>query len=475
MFKYLLFFISTIIIIALAIGHCNDDSSGDSEEYITISQKEEDLSSDNLSDGWTEEELAKANTAKDASYLSEEEKTVIMLYNLARLNGKKFGRTYVDKYDQKNDLYHTSLLIDLEKTKDLPMLIPDRELHEAAKYHATDMGKAGSTGHNSSNGISFSERIFRFCPECSCAENCYYGNPNPGIIVVTLLVDRNVQSLGHRYNILNSIFGRIGVSIQPHKTYGSNCVTDFASPITTTDKERASVLSIAEEKLNNLEIPRLTSKRDEQILYREGYTTSYNKTTKNSNWVAWHLPKEHTDGPCKRKGIPYFVDTDVKGARQELSDYYNPPYPIDHGHMCPAGDNKWSKKAMEQTFLLTNMSPQYSALNKGDWEELERRCRGWARHYGEIWIVCGPIFNPNYRTIGNGVGVPDAFFKVILRMGKRPKALGFIYPNNQGRHDMSFYLRSVDEVEIMTGIDFFYNLPEDIETIVESDSNLKEW
>lgn len=226
-----------------------------------------------------------------------------------------------------------------------------------------------------------------------------------------------------------------------------------------------------------IEIPMATANLPEQILVREGYITSYNKKTKCANWVAWHLTKEHTDGRWRRDGIPYIVDKDVKGPRQELEDWYNNNLPIDHGHMCPAGDNKWDKEAMIQTFLLTNMCPQNSALNNGDWRILEERCRGWARHYGEIYIVCGPIFySTDYKTIGgNKVGVPDAFYKVVLCMSKKPKALGFIFPNEGDSHRLNHYVRSVDEVEEITGIDFFCNIPDDIENVVEATSNLNNW
>lgn len=226
-----------------------------------------------------------------------------------------------------------------------------------------------------------------------------------------------------------------------------------------------------------LELAQFTKKQSEQILVRLGYTTSYNSITKCPNWVAWHLTEDHTDGPWTRKGIPYMVDEEVEGPRQELTDWQGHDLPIDHGHMCPAGDNKWSKQAMEASFLLTNFCPQNAILNNGDWKHLEERCRGWARHYGEVYIACGPIFNgSSYKTIGdNQVGVPDAFFKVVLRMGKRPAALGFIYPNRGGHQDMSQYVMTVDEVEAKTGIDFFYNLPDDVEDVVEAQSDIKKW
>lgn len=241
--------------------------------------------------------------------------------------------------------------------------------------------------------------------------------------------------------------------------------------IDTTNKSTSEYHSTA------LEIPRMTKSVSEQILEKMGYTVSYNNETKNANWVAWHLTKERTLGSANRDGIPYMVDQEVRGPRQELDDWYNLDLPLDHGHICPAADNKWSQEAMEQTFLLTNMCPQNHNLNSGDWEELESRCRGWARHYGDVYIAAGPIIDTeNKNVIGNNVAVPDAFFKVILCMkGKHPKALGFIYPNVASNHKMSYYVHTVDDVEEKTGIDFFCNLPDSIETAVESVSNLHNW
>lgn len=227
-----------------------------------------------------------------------------------------------------------------------------------------------------------------------------------------------------------------------------------------------------------LEMPRLMSELPHQLLKRVGYTTSYNQKTLNPNWVAWHLTAEHTEGSCSRKGIYYAEDHEACGVRQKLEDWKGRTEGLDHGHMCPAADNKWSEEAMKQTFLLTNMCPQNHDLNGGDWEYLESRCRGWARHYGDVYIVAGPIFyNSSYQTMGaNKVGIPDAFFKVILCMkGKSPKALGFIYPNEGTHHPLDYYLLTVDEVEQQTGIDFFFNLPDDIEERVESQSDLSKW
>lgn len=213
----------------------------------------------------------------------------------------------------------------------------------------------------------------------------------------------------------------------------------------------------------------------EQILKRTGYVASYNKTTLLPNWVAWHLTAERTEGSAKRSGVDFAEDTEVPEPRATDWDYYNSGY--DRGHMCPAADNKWSKKAMEESFLFTNMCPQNGNLNRGDWNEMEMACRKWAKKYSDLYIVCGPIlYKGKHKTIGkNKVVVPEAFFKVVLRTGDNPQAIGFIYKNTSGNRPKDSYVNTVDEVERITGIDFFPSLPDDVEKKVEAECDLGLW
>ena len=222
------------------------------------------------------------------------------------------------------------------------------------------------------------------------------------------------------------------------------------------------------------EVPAPLKDRPEQILQRKGYTTSYNRETKNPNWVAWHLTKEHTRGQNQRKQMVFTEDLDVK-PRATNNDYYNSRF--DRGHMCPAGDNKWDKEAMAQSFLFTNICPQNHGLNKYEWNDLEIKCRDWAREYGAIDIVCGPIYDSkNLRTIGkNKVWVPVAFFKVILCRKGNPKAIGFIYRNEGKRQTLQEAVRTVDEIEALTGIDFFPALDDATENRIEASAQLKAW
>ena len=226
--------------------------------------------------------------------------------------------------------------------------------------------------------------------------------------------------------------------------------------------------------ISSIEIPSSTIDIQEQILVRKAYTVSYNKDTKCPNWVAWELTSSHADGDLPRDS-KYYEDDEVPLPRSTNEDYRGSGWT--RGHMCPAGDNKWDADAMRESNLLTNMCPQHASLNSGLWNVIERDCRKWAKAYGELFIVCGPVLlNREHETIGiNKVVVPEAFFKVILRLSPKPAAIGFVVRNNEGKKKKDQFINTVDDVERITGMDFFSALPDSIEDVVESTANLKDW
>lgn len=226
--------------------------------------------------------------------------------------------------------------------------------------------------------------------------------------------------------------------------------------------------------VNPIELPIILRNTPEQLLKRKTYSVSYNQDTKCPNWVAWHLTAEHADGDCPRYS-KYDEDMEVPTPRATNADYKGSGWT--RGHMCPAGDNKWDADAMKESNLLSNMCPQHASLNSGLWNVIERDCRKWAVKYGDVYIVCGPVFlNKEHETIGiNKVVVPEAFFKVILRLNPKPSAIGFVVRNNEGKKKKDQFVNTVDDVERITGMDFFPALPDDIENVVESTANLKDW
>ena len=224
-----------------------------------------------------------------------------------------------------------------------------------------------------------------------------------------------------------------------------------------------------------IEIPTGGNVSSETIVKRTAYTLSYNHDHKQPNWVAWKLTREHAASEnVKRQDFE--DDPDLPSPKATKADYYNSGF--DRGHLCPAGDNKWSETAMRECCLMSNICPQNSELNSGRWNSIEKRCRQWAQKYGSVYIVTGPIYlNTQHKRIGKGkVTVPEAFFKVILCLEGKPKAIGFICRNqSQKGRKQSDFVNSVDEVERITGYDFFSLLPDDIENVIEAHASLDEW
>ena len=237
-------------------------------------------------------------------------------------------------------------------------------------------------------------------------------------------------------------------------------------------KTQNTVIDVSSD--SQIEIPQILSDVYEQKLFRKAYTVSYNCEKKCPNWVAWHLTAEHVDGEIPR--LRYFIeDEQVPTPRATNEDYKGSGW--SRGHMCPAGDNKWDKDAMRESNLLTNICPQHSSLNSGLWNVIERDCRKWAKRYEDLYIVCGPVYlNREHETLGlNKVVVPEAFYKVILRLTPEPAAIGFVVRNNEGKKKKDQFVNTVDDVERITGIDFFSALPDDIENKVEAKADINDW
>ena len=234
-------------------------------------------------------------------------------------------------------------------------------------------------------------------------------------------------------------------------------------------QEEAAEQPADEWTIQQMEIPVMSAKKQGQVIHRTGYTLAYDAKTRTPQWVAWELTKKETQGTEERSN-DFQPDPDVKGAKVVTKDYSHSGY--DRGHMAPAADMKWSKKAMKESFYMSNICPQDHNLNTSDWSELENKSRQWARRYGKVYIVCGPIYNGKRNEyIGDHrVKVPDAFFKVVLINEKKKQcAMGFYFENEAGERKLQEYLVPVDRLEQLTGMDFFSALPDNLEDRLEAE------
>lgn len=226
--------------------------------------------------------------------------------------------------------------------------------------------------------------------------------------------------------------------------------------------------------------------RGYQLIRHLAYTVAYDADYKTPFYVSWTLTASQANGTVPR-GKHFKADPNIFGAKAYPADYKGSGY--DRGHMAPAGDMKWSYEAMNESFYMSNMCPQNPNLNRGVWKDLEETTREWAKRYGAVSVAAGPIYfadlnnrkqsgkhrnttSSTYdvpRIGANDVGVPDQFYKVVLMNKKSgPVVYAFIFNNAAGRCSLRTYQRTVDEVESITGIDFFYTLPKNVQQRIES-------
>ena len=227
-------------------------------------------------------------------------------------------------------------------------------------------------------------------------------------------------------------------------------------------------------QFGNLEMVTTPETIPSQIVNYEGMILSFNKDLHIPNWVAWELTATEVSGTFPRDDN-FRGDDNVIGSAEKW-DYSYSGY--DRGHMAPAGDMKWSAKAMDESFYMTNMCPQAKSLNTGAWKRLEEKCRQWAEIDSAIIVICGPIVtDPINEYIGDSkVAVPQRFFKVILSPYiENPRGIGFIMPNAKVPGGMQAAAVSIDEVERVTGYDFFSSLPDEVENDVESQCKFHYW
>jgi len=204
-----------------------------------------------------------------------------------------------------------------------------------------------------------------------------------------------------------------------------------------------------------------------QIVEHAYYTLSYAEKHEQAEWVAYELKKEHTAyNDFKR---PYFeVDPLVKGNSASWRNYKNSGY--DRGHLCPAADRRFDKKAHDETFFTSNISPQKHEFNSGIWNDLEKKIRYWVKKEEQLFIVTGPIFENTTNRIGSeGVTVPTHFFKIVLKNdGNNSKMIGFLMPHDTSSRNLKEFVVPVDQIEALLKIDFFAALPNNLEEKLES-------
>ncbi len=240
------------------------------------------------------------------------------------------------------------------------------------------------------------------------------------------------------------------------------------------EEEKANIVLEGEAVKSDTNENFLPTSTTGQVIHHEGYSLSYSEEHEQAEWVAYELKRSHLQSTNYKR--PYFeIDEAVKTGAAHWRNYKNSGF--DRGHLCPAGDKRYSQKAHDETFLTSNISPQEHGFNSGIWNTLEQKVRYWASKYDGVFVVTGGVLKGNMNTIGDEfVSVPNQFYKVLIDTNSgKIKMIGFLMPHENSNKPLYEFVVAVDTIETLTGIDFFPELDDAIENKLEGSSNYKNW
>jgi endonuclease G len=231
-------------------------------------------------------------------------------------------------------------------------------------------------------------------------------------------------------------------------------------------------VGLAQQRNQPKEWPLL--KPGEKPVCHLAYCLLYSEKHEQAAWVAYKLTAEETFKFHERTN-KFLEDPDISTGSASNEDYSGSGF--DRGHLAPAADMGWSQQAMEESFYFSNMSPQRPQCNRGIWKKGEEQVRDWARHYGSLYVVTGPVLKDGLPSIGiNKVSVPEAYYKILLRPDSlHPAAIALLVPNEGSSEPVQAFAVDIDSVEKLTGFDFFPWLPDAVEKKLEASVCLDCW
>ncbi len=205
------------------------------------------------------------------------------------------------------------------------------------------------------------------------------------------------------------------------------------------------------------------------VLTNTAFVVGYDEVTHNPAWAAYRISARKLDGQFPRPAR-FSVDNRTN-SRVRHEDYSGSGF--DRGHMVPnyAIASRFGADAQRETFLMSNVVPQSPALNQGSWRLLEETLADHTAVSCEnVWVVVGPIYRAAPKNLRSGVRIPDAFFCLVAdEDAGRPRLQAFILPQDTPRKArFQDYLTTVDAVESAAGLDYFRDLPDDLEDKLES-------
>jgi endonuclease G len=290
-----------------------------------------------------------------------------------------------------------------------------------------------------------------------CSANFYSGNTNKNVWI----------GLTNNYS---------------HQSREATITVNTAEENVVIDITQSSISSdIPIELQKHLELPKIDN--PEWLLdYDPGdFMLEYSTASKHPKWVAWQLHHGHL-GSSGRTDAWQFDPRIPEENRPLREDFTSTNY-NNRGHLCPSADRTKSREMNAHTFMYSNMSPQMGDFNGGIWGQLETKVRGWVNGTDTLYICAGGTIRSSGEiityTTPSQMPVPKYYFKVILRKKASTgtyDAIGFWFEHRKYNETLSAaHAKTIDQIETLTGFDFFFYLPADIQNTVEAAFNPSAW
>ena len=211
-----------------------------------------------------------------------------------------------------------------------------------------------------------------------------------------------------------------------------------------------------------------------EIIGYTNYSVSFCEEYRLSEWAIYYKDAYSSKGGFSRKGLNFKRDPNLNGRDGGNVWYYKNIY--DKGHLVPASHMNDNYESLRETFLFTNCTPQHESFNRGVMKELEKKIKQWNNEFGRVAIITGWVIEESLDLLYNGsppyMPIPKYYYKVFVDISNN-RSIAFLIPNKKSTKTLMEYVVSIDYLESVTGLDFFYKLSDEDELSFEIDTGNK--
>lgn len=225
-----------------------------------------------------------------------------------------------------------------------------------------------------------------------------------------------------------------------------------------------------------------------ELVRHSALALGYDEEHELAKWVCHMILNDVAEGRTTRTN-DFRQDPKVNSGSTQEEDFFLKSqtekgewsydgYGYDRGHLAPSADFRWNQQALSESYFYSNMTPQHPDFNRGAWAELEGYVRSYAiENDVDLYVVTGPVLNSDLRKVErsvNEMSLPEYHYKVIFDE-KNARAIGFLMPNKLCEKPLEAYVTPVNEIEEITGLDFFSALEDPLEEEIEKSTHYFPW